>query len=118
MLMPSIPAAPLLRFTCANAFRRLSCSTIASIDRRSAARLSSSVFAVRTSVPSVTALRASPVAPARKVISSSVFCRIARARLPFYLPFHRSGLRRVAPPTMPSADFSAAITSLPTRSVR
>ncbi len=32
--------------------------------------------------------------------------------------FHRSGLRRIAPPTMPSADFSAAITGLTTRSVR
>jgi hypothetical protein len=34
------------------------------------------------------------------------------------LRFHRSGLRRMTPPTMPSADFSAAITGLTTRSVR
>jgi hypothetical protein len=34
------------------------------------------------------------------------------------LRFHRSGLRRITPPTMPSADFSAAITGLTTRSVR
>jgi len=32
--------------------------------------------------------------------------------------FHRSGLRQIAPPTMPSADFSAAITGLAARSVR
>src|SRR6266481_9607740 len=54
-------------------------------------------------------LRASPVAAACKVISSSVFCRIARPRSPFYLPFHRSGLHRVAPPTTPSADFCTAV---------
>src|SRR4051812_4188164 len=116
--MPSTPAAPLLRLTCASAFLRLSRSTIASIDGQLAARLSTSVVAARASVPSAPALRASPLAPARKVISSSVFCRMARARSPFYLPFHRSGLRRVAPPTMPSADFSAAIASLAARSVR
>ena len=34
------------------------------------------------------------------------------------LRFHRSGLRLITPPTMPSADFSAAITGLTTRSVR
>ena len=108
-LMPSTPAAPLLRLTCASAFLRLSRSTIASIDGQPAARLSTSVLAARASVPSAPALRASPLAPARKVSSSSVFCRMARARSPLYLPFHRSGLRRVAPPTMPSADFCAAI---------
>jgi hypothetical protein len=67
------------------------------------------VVAVRASVPSMPPLRASPVAPACKVISSSVFCRIARPRSPFYLPFHRSGLHRVAPPTTPSADFCTAV---------
>src|SRR5216683_2476467 len=107
--MPSIPAAPLLRFTCANAFLRLSRSTITSINGPKAAWLSTLVFAVRASVPSMPELRASPVATACKVISSSVFCRIARPRSPFYLPFHRSGLHRVAPPTTPSADFCAAV---------
>src|SRR5882757_4046557 len=84
--MPSMPGAPLLRLTCASAFLRLSRSTIASIDGPTAAR---------PSVPSAPALRASPVAPVRKVTSSSVFCRMARARSPLYLPFHRLGLRRV-----------------------
>src|SRR6266851_7445036 len=107
--MPSIPAAPLLRFTCANALFRLSRSTIASIDGPWAAWLSTWVSAVRVSVPSMPALRASPVAPACQVISSSVFCRIARPSSPFYLPFHRSGLQQVAPPTTPSADFCAAV---------
>src|SRR6266849_572614 len=107
--MPSIPAAPLLRFTCANAFLRLSRSTITSIDGPPAAWLSTLVVVVRASVPSMPPLRASPVAPACKVISSSVFCRIAHPRSPFYLPFHRSGLRQVAPPTTPSADFCAAV---------
>src|SRR4051795_10611105 len=74
--MPSTPAAPLLRLTCASAFLRLSRSTIASIDGQPAARLSTSVVAARASVPSAPALRASPLAPARKVISSSVFCRM------------------------------------------
>src|ERR1700716_507758 len=109
--MPSIPGAPLLRFTCASAFLRLSRSTITSINGPSAAWLSTLVFAVQASVPSMPPLRASPIATACKVISSSVFCRIARPRSPFYLPFHRSGLRLVAPPTMPSADFCAAVRS-------
>jgi hypothetical protein len=34
---------------------------------------------------------------------------MARPSSPFYLPFHRSGLQRVAPPTTPSADFCAAV---------
>src|SRR5213080_203075 len=97
MVIPSRPDAPLLRFTRASAFFRLTRSTIASIDGPTAARLSSSVFAARASVPSASALGASPVVPACKVISSSVFCRMARARSPLYLPFHRSGLRRVGP---------------------
>src|SRR5450755_2903051 len=104
-----MPAAPLLRFTCANAFLRLSRSTIASINGPKAAWLSTWMSAVRVSVPSMPTLRASPVAPACQVISSSVFCRIARPRSPFYLPFHRSGLHRVAPPTTPSADFCTAV---------
>src|SRR5580693_9286929 len=62
--MPSTPAAPLLRLTCASAFLRLSRSTIASIDGPTTARLSTSVFAARASVPPTPALRASPVAPA------------------------------------------------------
>src|SRR6266571_8922654 len=115
MVIPSMPDAPLLLFTRASAFFRLARSTIVSIDGPTAARLSISVFAARASVPSAPALGASPVVPGCKVISSSVFCRMARARSPFYSPFHRSGLRRVAPPTMPSADFSAAITGLATR---
>jgi hypothetical protein len=48
----------------------------------------------------------------------SSFLPHARASSPFYLPFHRLGLRRITPPTMPSADFSAAITGLTIRSVR
>src|SRR3954447_2960166 len=36
---------------------------------------------------------------------------MARARSPLYWPFHRSGLRRTLPPTMPSADFCVAIRS-------
>src|SRR5882757_7175098 len=107
--MPSTPAAPLLRFTCASAFLRLSRSTIASIDGPPAAWLSTWVFAVRASVPSMPEPRASPVATVCKVISSSVFCRISRPRSPFYLPFRRSGLHRVAPPTTPSADFCTAV---------
>src|ERR1700731_3588888 len=107
--MPSIPAAPLLLFTCANAFLRLSRSTITSINGPPAAWLSTWMSAVRVSVPSMPTLRASPVASARKVISSSVFCRMARPSSPFYLPFHRSGLQQVAPPTTPSADFCAAV---------
>src|SRR5207248_157522 len=90
MVIPSRPDAPLLRFTRASAFFRLTRSTIASIDGPTAARLSSSVFAARASVPSASALGASPVVPACKVISSSVFCRMARARSPFLLPFHRA----------------------------
>ena len=39
---------------------------------------------------------ASPFAPVPKVSSSWIFCRMARTRSPLYLPFHRSGLRRIA----------------------
>ena len=102
--MPSMPGAPLLRFTCASAFLRLSRSTVSSIDGPTAARLSTSVFAARASVPSAPALRASPVAPVRKVISSSVFCRMARARSPLYSPFHR--LRRDHEPCGPLSPMS------------
>jgi hypothetical protein len=39
-----------------------------------------------------------------------VFCRMAPSRCAFLLPTSiRSGLRRIAPPTMPSADFCAAV---------
>src|SRR5213082_892185 len=82
MVIPSRPDAPLLRFTRASAFFRLTRSTIASIDGPTAARLSSSVFAARASVPSASALVASPVVRA---------CGGS------------------APPTMPSADFCAAV---------
>ena len=48
-----------------------------------------------------------------------VFCRMAPSRCAFLLPTSiRSGLRWIAPPIMPSADFSVAITGLATRSVR
>jgi hypothetical protein len=39
-----------------------------------------------------------------------VFCRMASSRCAFLLPTsNRSGLRQIAPPTMPSADFCAAV---------
>jgi len=39
-----------------------------------------------------------------------VFCRMAPSRCAFLLPTSiRSGLRRIAPPNMPSADFCAAV---------
>src|SRR3977135_3994559 len=116
--MPPEPGAPLLRLTCASAFLRLSRSTIASIDGPTAARLSTSVFAARASVPSAPAPPASPVAPVRKVISSSVFCRMARARSPLYLPFHRLGLRRVPRllcPLLTSPPRSRALRTAPSR---
>ena len=121
--MPSMPGAPLLRLTCASAFLRLSRSTVSSIDGPTAARLSTSVFAARASVPSAPALRASPVAPVRKVISSSVFCRMARARSPLRLrrdhepcgplsPMSRT--RRRSPEVRPTA-FNARPPDLPPR---
>src|SRR2546423_936399 len=47
--MPSIPAAPLLRFTCANASFRFSRSTTASIDGPATAGRSRLAFAARAS---------------------------------------------------------------------
>src|SRR5438045_5994217 len=116
--MPSIPGAPLLRRTRASAFLRLSRSTIVSIDGPQTARLSVVVFAAEASVPSAPPLRVSPATAGGKANSSWVFCRMAPARAPSYLPLHRLGLRWVAPPTMPSADFPAAITDVAARSVR
>jgi hypothetical protein len=89
-----------------------------SFSRHRTARPSISAFAARVSIPSVPALRALPVTPERKMVSSPDFCRMARARSPFCLPFHRSGRRRITPPTTPSADFSTAITGLATRSAQ
>lgn len=69
-VMPSMPAAPLLRFTCANACFRFSRSTTASIDGPAAAGRSRQAFAARASVARVTALGASPFAPPLKLSSS------------------------------------------------
>src|SRR5882672_9515699 len=60
MVIPSMPAAPLLAFTRASALLRLLRSTTASIDGPPAARLSTSVLAARASVSWTAALRASP----------------------------------------------------------
>jgi hypothetical protein len=49
-------------------------------------RASRLVLAARASVPPKSFFRASPVVPLREVISSSVFCRMARARSPPYWP--------------------------------
>src|SRR5205809_349617 len=109
MVIPSRPDAPLLRFTRASAFFRLTRSTIVSIDGPTAARLSSSVFAARASVPSASALGASPVVPACKVISSSVSAAWpARDRRSTCHSTVRA-FGGSAPPTMPSADFCAAV---------
>src|SRR6266436_5484443 len=93
-VIPSMPGAPLLRRTCASAFLRLSRSTIASIDGSTTARRSVAALAAQASVPAAPWLRAAPVAIGGKARSSWVFCRMARARAPSYLPLHRSGLRR------------------------
>ena len=110
--------APLLRFTCASALFRFARSTTASIDGPNAtARPSTSTLAACASVARAAVFAASPLAPAPKFSSIRLFCRMARARLPLYWPAHRSGLRRTFPPTMPSADFCAAISRLATTSV-
>src|SRR5690242_19436303 len=47
-----------------------------------------------------------------------VFHRLVRTRSPSFLPPPPFGPSVIAPPTMPSADFCAAIAGLATRSVR
>jgi hypothetical protein len=59
-LMPSMPAAPLLGFTCANACFRFSRSIAAFIDGPAAAGRSRQAFAARASVAWGAALRAPP----------------------------------------------------------
>src|SRR5215203_1692752 len=80
-----MPGAPLLRRTCASAFRRLSRATIAAIDGPPAAKLSTQGIAARASVPSLPLLGASPLASREKASSSWIFCRITRPRPPVLL---------------------------------
>jgi hypothetical protein len=65
-------------------------------------------FGIRPSNPQCP-LRAPRTVVVPKFSSTCFFCCMARARSPFYRPFHRSGLRRTLAPTMPSADFCAAV---------
>ena len=109
-VMPSIPGAPLLRCTRANAFLRLSRSTIASMHgpaRPPGFRLRR--FAASASVPPARTLRASPVAPSPKASSSWIFCRLANARAPPYSPFQPFG---------PSAEYAGLLCPLLTSAPR
>ena len=88
-------------------------STTASIDGSCpAAGRSGSARAVRASVPSTPALRASPFAAGSKASSNWMFCRLVRMSVTVLLTL--SAVRAFAgePATMPSADFCAAVTSL------
>jgi hypothetical protein len=67
----STPAAPLLRFTCANAFFRFSRSTTASIDGPVTVGRSRPVFAALASVSRTAALRASAPRQKRRAIYSA-----------------------------------------------
>ena len=96
--MSSTPGAPLLRRTCASAFRTLSRSTMASIDGPMAAGFSVAGAAARASVPPGAAVRASPFPAQPKASSSWIFCRMTRSRLA--LLFTASNVRafgRLAP---------------------
>ena len=82
-VMPSMPGAPLLRWTRASAFLRLPGSTTASMDGlRPSAGLSGSAHATRTSVPRSPVLRASPFASGSKASSNWIFCRLVRMSVP------------------------------------
>jgi hypothetical protein len=78
----------------------------------------SSRIAAMASVPAPPAPSGFTLRSGRTGRAIPVFCRMASARCVSPLHFHRSGLRRIAPPTTPSADFSVAVTHLATRSVR
>ncbi|WP_342714278.1 DUF3237 family protein [Bradyrhizobium sp. B024] len=69
-VIPSTPAAPLLRFTCANAAFRFSLSTTSSIDGPATAGRSRQTSAARASGSRAPALRASPSAPGLKFSST------------------------------------------------
>jgi hypothetical protein len=70
------------------------------------------------SVPDLRCLRASPIDFASRPDATGV-CRMASMRrTQLLLASFRSGLQRIALPTMPSADFSNAITDITARSVR
>src|SRR5262249_49317774 len=84
--MPSMPAAPLLRFTCANACLRFSPSTIASIDGPATAGRSRQAFAARASIAPATTLGASPLASLLHFSSRSFFCGMAPPRSPPHCP--------------------------------
>src|SRR6266436_6345028 len=97
-LISSTPGAPLLRRTCASAFRTLSRSTTAFIDGPTAAGFSVTGAAARASVLPGAAVRASPFPSDPKASSSWIFCRLTRSRLSFL--FTASNVRafgRLAP---------------------
>ena len=110
--MPSMPAAPLLRFTCANAFFRFSRSTTASIDGPATAGRSRPAFAARASVSWAAALRGFTLRPGAQVQLELIFLPHGSREIAALLA--TSTVRAFGgalPPTMPSADFCAAIRS-------
>ena len=64
------------------------------------------------------ALGASPLTSAPKASSIWFFHRLVRTRSPSFLPTPPFWPSVIAPPTMPSSDFCAAIAGLATRAVR
>src|SRR5262245_37782327 len=111
-VMPSMPGAPLLRFTCANAFFRFSRSTTASIDGPATAERSRQVFAARASVSWAAAFGASPFAPGAQVQLPLIFLPHGLREIAALLaPSTVRAFGGAPPPTMPSNDFCVAVSS-------
>src|SRR5215831_9897187 len=119
-VMPSTPGAPLLRTTARNAASMLSDAQIASMRCSASAGLSGSAVAVIVSTSCASRPAASPRPGFVKASSSWYGGRIAVMRRPIYSPFPSTpsrgpfGPSAALPgtdgrPTMPSADFCAAI---------
>ena len=104
------PAAPLLRFTRANAFFRFSRSTTASIDGPAAAGRSRLAFAARASVPWAAALRGfTPRSGAQAQLDLILLPHGSREITALLASSTVRAFGGALPPTMPSADFCAAV---------
>ena len=111
-VIPSTPALPLFPRTRRSARFRFSRSHTSSISSAADAGRSDTWVVVRASVPSGAAPRASPVLSAAKARLNWLFCRLARMRCTSYFPLLT--VRAFGPtPTMPSADFCAAVSASP-----
>lgn len=102
-VIPSIPAAPRLRFTRLNALFKFLPSQISSISRSDDVGLSGASFAVRGSSPSRSGVEVSPSRSVAKASSNWVFRRFPLTSSTSYLPLQSvRAFSGVSPPASPA----------------